>query len=397
MSPSAPSSTHAASKMSRPLLFQPLTLREVTFRSRLIVTPMCQYCAVDGRVNDWHLGHHARFALAGVGGAFVEMTGVTPNARITPGCLGIWSDDHIPGLTQIVSIYRVRNIPIGIQIAHSGFKGSGAVPEFDESKMTQGAAQLPPGQGWTTVAPSPVVMIDGYAMPHALTDAEIHALIAAFADAAERAVVAGFDMIEIHGAHGYLVHSFFSPLSNRRNDDWGGDLERRMRFPLRIAEAVRARMPDRMPLFYRASVEDAIDGGLRISDTIALAKELKTRGVDLVDCSSGGLNGASGRAAYPQGRGYMVPYASAIRRAAAIPTMAVGLIDTPELANSIIADGNADLVAMGRGLLNDPNFPHHAAKALGHSEPYEMLPAPYAFFLKRRDALLSAPAPASPR
>ncbi len=371
-----------------PPLFQPFKVRGVTFRNRIVLTPMCQYKSVDGFVNDWHLQHHARFALGGVGGAIVEMSAVTPNGRITPACLGIWKDEQIAGLQRITSLYHQRDIPIGIQVAHSGFKGSAAVPVWDEAAMAKGAQPLSPEEAWETVAPSPVVMIEGYPMPRALESWEIEKLIDLFAEAGRRAMKAGFDFVEVHGAHGYLLNSFFSPLSNRREDEWGGDLEGRMRFPLRIASALRDVLPRDTPVFYRASVEDAVEGGVQLPDTIALAKALKTSGVDVVDCSSGGINGASGRANVPQSPGYLAPYAAAVREGAQVATMSVGLIDSPRLATDIIARGNADLVAMGRGMLADPNFPFHAACELGHPDPYSLLPASYAFFLRRKNALL---------
>jgi len=363
-----------------PALFQPFQLHKVTFRNRIVVSAMCQYCADDGFINDWHIAHHGRFALGGVGGAVVEASGVTRDGRITPGCLGIYRDEHVAGLRQITDIYHRQNTPVGIQLAHSGRKGSAAVP-------LEGAAPLAgdrPELAWQTVAPSAIPLNDTWPTPHALTDAEIEALIAAFAAAARRAVAAGFDFVEIHGAHGYLIHSFLTSVSNTRDDAWGGDLAGRMRFALRITEAVRAVVPADMPVFYRASSVDGIPGGMELEDTIVLARELKARGVDVVDCSSGGISGASGRATQPPSPGYLVPYASAVRKEAGIATMTVGLITEAEHANRIIADGDADLVAMGRGLLADPNFPYHAALALGHPEPHTVLPPAYGFFLKRR-------------
>lgn len=368
-------------KLEAPALFQPFTLRGVTYGNRVYVTPMCQYCAEDGHAVDWHFAHHGRFSLGGVGGACVESSGVTRDGRITPGCLGIYLDSHIPGLSKIAAIYHRQNIPVGIQISHAGRKGSAAVP-------LEGAAPLidcDPPRAWEIVGPSAIAMTDGWPVPRALEEGEIHALIDAFVAAAGRAMRAGFDFLEIHGAHGYLVNSFFSPISNQRNDQWGGpDIANRMRFPLAVATAVRAALPASMPLFYRTSVVDGFDGGVTLDDTILLARELQARGVDLLDCSSGGVIGPSGRAAEPPSPGYLVPYAAAIKKAAGLPTMAVGLIIRAEQANEIIASGKADLVAMGRQLLDDPNFVLHAALQLGHPKPYSVLPASYAFFLERR-------------
>ena len=228
-------------------------------------------------------------------------------------------------------------------------------------------------------------MSEGWPNPREMTVHEIEETIEAFVLAAERAMEAGFDLIEIHGAHGYLINSFFSPLSNRRSDEWGGEeIDNRMRFPLRVAEAVRKHIPDSMPLFYRNSSVDGIEGGVTLQDSITLAKELKARGVDLIDCSSGGITGPSGRALQKPFPGYLVPYAREIRNKAAIPTMAVGLIMDAQQAESIIRSGDADLVAIGRQLLEDPNFPYHAARELGHPRPTSILPESYAFFLERR-------------
>lgn len=371
----------AAQDSALPALFQPFSLREVTFRNRVFVTPMCQYSADDGHTVDWHFAHHGRFSLSGVGGACVEASGVTREGRITPGCLGIYLDTHIDGLRKIVSIYHDQNIPVGIQIAHSGRKGSAAVP-------LEGAAPLidsDPSKAWEIIAPSAIAMTDGWPVPRAMDEAEIPEMIDAFVQAARRAVKAGFDFIEIHGAHGYLVNSFFSPIANKRDDQWGGpDIKNRMRFPLGIATAVRAAIPASMPLLFRTSAVDGFDDGVTIDDSIVLARELHSCGVDLLDCSSGGIIGPSGRASTRPAPGYLVPYAEAIRRGADMPTMAVGLIIEPDQANAIIAEGRADMVAMGRQLLDDPNFVLHAAQKLGHPNPFAVLPESYAFFLERR-------------
>lgn len=364
-----------------PALFTPFTLRDLTFRNRLFVTPMCQYSAEDGHVARWHRAHHGRFSLSGIGGAMVEASGVIREGRITPGCLGIYLDSHVEGLRDIVSLYHEQGIPVGIQLSHAGRKASAAVP-------LKGAAPLVnthPDEAWEAIAPSAIAMTDGWPVPREMNVADIEETIEAFAAAARRALRAGFDLIEIHGAHGYLINSFFSPLGNRRDDEWGGEkLENRLRFPLAVAEAVRAVLPDSMPLFYRNSSVDGLEGGVSIEDSVALARELKARGVDLIDCSSGGIIGPSGRATERPSPGYLVPYSRAIRGDADVPTMAVGLIIDPEQANGIIEDGGADLIAMGRQLLDDPNFPYHAAKVLAHPEPESILPASYAFFLSRR-------------
>lgn len=363
-----------------PALFEPYTVRSVTFRNRLVVTPMCQYVASDGHARLWHLAHHGRFSLSGIGGAIVEASAVTRDGRITPGCLGIYEQSHVAGLREIVALYHDQKTPVGIQLAHAGRKASAAVP-------LEGAAPLvrsDPAHAWEAVAPSSIAMMEGWPTPRALPHAEIEALIGAFATAATRACSAGFDFVEIHGAHGYLINSFFSALANQRTDQWGGSFENRMRFALAVARAVRNALPETMPLFFRTSSVDGIEGGVTIEDTIALARELRLCGVDVIDCSTGGIVGASGRAAVPPSPGYLVPYAHRVRREAQIATMAVGLIVTGKQAEEAVAGGSADLVAIGRQLLEDPNFPYHAARELGHPRPLDVLPSSYAFFLERR-------------
>jgi 2,4-dienoyl-CoA reductase-like NADH-dependent reductase (Old Yellow Enzyme family) len=363
-----------------PALFEPYAVRSVTFRNRLVVTPMCQYVASDGHARLWHLAHHGRFSLSGIGGAIVEASAVTRDGRITPGCLGIYEQSHVAGLREIVALYHDQKTPVGIQLAHAGRKASAAVP-------LEGAAPLvksDPAQAWEAVAPSSIAMMEGWPTPRALPHGEIEALIGAFAAAATRACSAGFDFVEIHGAHGYLINSFFSPLANHRTDQWGGSFENRMRFALAVARAVRNALPETMPLFFRTSSVDGIEGGVTIEETIALARELKLCGVDVIDCSTGGIVGASGRALVPPSPGYLVPYAHRVRHEAQIATMAVGLIVTGKQAEEAVAGGSADLVAIGRQLLEDPNFPYHAARELGHPRPLDVLPSSYAFFLERR-------------
>jgi len=362
-----------------PALFTPFRLRGVTFRNRIVVSAMCQYSAQDGFVNDWHRAHHSRFALGGVGGAVMEASGVTRDGRITPGCLGIYLDEHIEGLRSVVDIYHRQQIPVGIQLAHAGRKASAATPAKGAAPLLQGY----PEEAWEAVAPSAVPLTPDWPTPRALDGAGIDELVEAFARAAQRAVEAGFDFVEIHGAHGYLIHSFLTELSNRRDDEWGGDFEARMRLPLAVARAVRNVVPDDFPVFYRASSEDGVEGGMTLDHTVLLAQALGASGVDLVDCSSGGITGASGRASIPPAPGYLVPFARRVRAEAGMSTMAVGLITGPEQANAIITEGDADLVAMARGLLADPNFPYRAASALGHPEPYSVLPDNYGLVLKR--------------
>jgi 2,4-dienoyl-CoA reductase-like NADH-dependent reductase (Old Yellow Enzyme family) len=354
-------------RVTNPKLFTPYALRAVTFPNRVIVSPMCQYAAQQGEFQEWHLAHHARFALSGVGGAVVEATSVTEDGRITPGCLGIWHDGQIEG------------IPVGIQIGHAGRKASSALP-------WDGAGPLDAStQAWATVAPSALPHMAGWPTPRALAESEIAIIVEAFAEGARRAVRAGFDFIEIHGAHGYLIHSFFSPLANRRADSYGGSLHNRMRFALEVTRAVRTAIPTDMPLVYRISAVDNDPAGLTIGDSITLAKELKIFGVDLMDVSSGGIAGPVARNPVAQFPGYQVPFSAEIRAGADIATMAVGMITTAEQAEKVLEDGQADLIALGRELLANPAFAYGAAQALGMDAPSSVLPRAFAFYLARRD------------
>jgi len=377
--------------MSIPALFTPLTLRGLTLRNRVVLSPMCQYSAIDGVVQDWHHQHHARFAAGGLALGFVEATGVTRDGRITHGCTGIWDDAQVPGLTRIVALYHSYGAACGIQIGHAGRRASAERP-------WDGAAPIRldktgPEAAWERVAPSAIAEREGYPVPHALTVAEIDALIAAFVSATKRALAAGFDVVEIHGAHGYLIHSFFSPHSKHRDDAFGGSLEKRMCFPLRIAEAVRSVWPDEKPLFYRASFVDGVPDGTTVEDTVALAKELKKRGVDAIDCSGGGMAGSISLSSNKLLPGFQVPYAAAVKREAQMASMAVGAIVEPKQAEAIIANGEADLVAIGRQFMAEPQWIYRAALELGHPEPDSVLTKNYAFYLSRRSNVLDGPGP----
>lgn len=371
--------------MSAPLLFSPLRLRRVTLRNRAVLSPMCQYQAVDGRMQDWHFAHHARFAAGGLAAAFVEATGVTREGRITHGCTGIWEDGQIAGLQRVVEIYRAHGTVPGIQLAHAGRRASALRP-WDGAKPIEDASG--PEAAWETVAPSALPEREGYPVPRALTAPEIEDLVEAFAQAARRALAAGFDIAEVHGAHGYLTHSFFSPHSNKRSDGFGGSLEKRMRFPLLVAEAVRAVWPEEKPVFYRASVTDNLEGGLPVEDSIALARQLKQRGIDVIDCSAGGMSGSVSLGTSKIRPGYQVDLAAAVRRGAEIPTMAVGAILEPRQAEAILADGDADLVALGRQMMAEPHWLYRAALELNLDNPHAVLPRNYAFYLERRAAVL---------
>ncbi len=368
-----------------PLLFQPLRLRGLTLKNRAVLSPMCQYLAVEGRVQDWHYQHHSRFASGGLALAFVEATGVTPGGRITHGCTGIWDDSQIEGLSRIAGLYRAYGTLSGIQIGHSGRRGSAARPWDGAQPLTSANGREP---AWERVAPSPIPEREGYPAPRALSVSEIEDLVEAFRLAAGRALKAGFDVVEIHGAHGYLVHSFFSPHSNKRTDSFGGSIENRMRFPLLVAKAVRSVWPEDRPVFYRASVVDNVEGGLAVEDTIALARALKDEGIDVIDCSSGGMTGSGSLSTAKILPGYQVPLSDAVRKGAGIATMAVGAIIEPLQAEAILEQGRADLIALGRQLMAEPHWLYRAAEELGVSDPADVLPRSYSFYLKRRASAL---------
>ena len=352
---------------------------------------MCQYYADDGAVTDWHFAHHGRFALSGLGAAFVEATAVSAEGRTTYGCTGIYRDDHIPGWARIVSTYRAQNTAIGIQLTHSGRKSSAARPWHGAAPLTANGGE----PAWQTIAPSAIPLREGWPAPRAMSIAEIDEAVRDFQMAAKRALAADFDLLELHGAHGYLLHSFLSPISNVRTDQFGGSLADRMRFPLGVCRAVREVWP--RPLFYRTSAVDNVEGGLSIEDTIAFAKALSEVGVDVMDCSSGGIAGPVALSNQAQQyAGFQVPFAAAVRANSGMKTMAVGLIFEPEMAETIVAAGQADLVALAREMLVDPNWAYRAARTLGVEDPLSVLPMSYAFFLRRRPNLAVASAPATP-
>lgn len=370
----------SATPTERPALFRPLALRGVTFGNRIVVAPMCQYLAVEGAPNAWHMAHHARFALSGVGAAIVEATAVTRDGRITHGCTGLYDDAQIEPWSRITALYREHGVPVGVQLNHASAKGATARPWEGAGPLALDGDEA----AWECIAPSDVPMRAGWRAPRPATEGELDAIVEAFATAARRAVRSGFDFIELHGAHGYLLHEFISPITNRRSDAYGGDLAGRMRLLLRVAEATRAAIPDTMPLLWRASVTDGAPEGTTVEDSIALAGELKARGVDLMDCSSGGMIAPVSLLQQKLAHGYQVPLAEALRRGAGIPTMAVGLITEPHAANAILEEGRADAVALARELIANPAWAYHAAIALGHDDPEAVLPQPYAFYLRRR-------------
>lgn len=354
-------------------LLSPLTIRGVTLRNRIAMSPMCQYVAKEGLADDWHLVHIGSRAAGGVGLAIVEATAVARDGRITPGDLGIWSDDHVEPLERIASFVHSQGAVAGIQLAHAGRKASCDLPWNGGTGLTTADSG-----GWPVVGPSEIAFDDSSPVPRALDKAGIDGIIAAFEAATHRALAAGFRVIEIHGAHGYLLHEFLSPLSNRRTDDYGGSLENRMRLPLRVAAAVRGLVPAELPVFMRISATDWSEGGWDLEQSVVLATRLKDAGIDLIDVSSGGL---VPKAKIAVSKGYQVPFARRIRSEAGMMTGAVGMITEAAHANEIVTGGDADLVLLARELLREPYWALKAQQELG-AEP--AWPISYGYAVKRR-------------
>ncbi|MBS0416975.1 MAG: NADH:flavin oxidoreductase/NADH oxidase [Proteobacteria bacterium] len=339
------------------VLFSPIALRNLVLPNRIVVSPMCQYSAEQGLATDWHIMHLGALAMSGAAMLFIEATAVESAGRITPGCLGIWDEDRQAAIARVVAaIRRYSNIRVAVQLAHAGRKASSDVP-------WEGGQQIPIAKGgWEAVAPSAVPHKEGELPPRELDAAGLERIRKSFAAAARRAAALGLDAIEIHSAHGYLLHEFLSPVSNRRTDEYGGSLANRMRYPLEVFETVRAAFPADKPMGVRLSATDWVEGGWDLEQSVAYAIELKKRGADWIDVSSGGVSPLQ---KIPVTPGYQVPFAKAIRAATGLPTVAVGLITEPQQAEEIIARGEADMVALARGMLYDPRWAWHAAAKLG--------------------------------
>jgi len=337
------------------ILFSPLSLRSITLRNRIFVSPMCQYSSRNGMPTDWHLVHLGSRAVGGAGLVMAEATAISPEGRISPDDMGIWSDAHAEAFVPICRFIKEQGAVPGIQLAHAGRKGSCALPWLGGSPLGMEAS------GWQTLAPSAAPFATGHNVPHALTLPELDEIEAQFRTAAQRALVAGFQVIELHMAHGYLLHEFLSPLVNHRDDSYGGSLDNRLRFPLRVARAVREEWPTELPLFVRISATDWAEGGWDMDQSVALALQLKEIGVDLIDCSSGF---AVPDEPVPFGPGFQVPFAARVRAEAGIASGAVGFITDPAQAEQIVATGQADAVLLARQMLRDPYWPLHAATAL---------------------------------
>jgi 2,4-dienoyl-CoA reductase-like NADH-dependent reductase (Old Yellow Enzyme family) len=373
------------------MLFDSIRLRGVEARNRIVVSPMCQYSAHDGQAGDWHLVHLGKFAQGGAGIVFLEAAAIERRGRITHGDVGIWEDAHIPGLQKISSFLKQNGAVPAIQLAHAGRKASMARPWYGNGPLTEDDAKRG-DKAWSTVAPTDAPIGPEWIAPRAFRQGDFEVVLNAYREAVRRAHAAGFEILELHAAHGYLLHTFLSPLSNLREDEYGGaSIENRMRFPLQVAAEARKAWPERKPLFVRVSSIDDVEGGWSMDDTVAFAKALKRAGVDVIDCSSGGIQGSATAATkmlLQRVPGFQLPFAERVKKEAGMQTMAVGLILTPEQAEEALQAGRADLVAIGREALYDPNWPLHAARALGADPDYAMWPVQYGWWLTRRESAL---------
>ena len=378
--------------MADPLLFTPMALRGITLKNRIVIAPMHQYSAVNGYATDWHLMNAGRFAAGGAGLVIMESTKVERRGCGTVGDLGIWKDEFIPGLKRCTEFIRRHGAVPGIQLGHSGRKARRLRP-WEGGAPLKPSTEIEDWEAWELVAPSALSSPESDPPPRALARDEIGKLIQAWAEAARRADEAGFEVLEVHGAHGYLIHEFLSPFSNRRTDEYGGSERNRMRFCIDVVEAVRAKWPHEKPLFLRLSVED--NAGWGPEQSADLARIVKTKGVDVIDCSSGGMTGSPVISAGPVGYGYQVPYAAKLRAEAGIKTMAVGLIVHADQAETILAEGQADLVAIAREVLYNPNWPMDAAQKLGVDREFASVPSAQAYWLAKRASAVKGVVPST--
>ncbi len=373
-----------------PRLLSPITVRGVTCRNRIVISPMQQYAGTSGgEATDWHLVHLSKLAMGGAGLVFAEAMAIVPEARLTWGDVGIWDDRFVPGLARLAGAMEAQGTVPGVQLNHAGRKASVQRPWHGYDPLT-GADLVARGEApWQTVSASALPANPGWPTPRAMDLDDIRRSLDDFAAAARRARQAGFRAMNVHGAHGYLIHSFLSPLANARDDDYGGTLANRMRYALEVADAVRSEWPSELPFFYRLSCVDDGEGGWTLDDTVALAAAFARRGVDVVDCSSGGLGRRTTTALVRREPGYQVPYAARVRAETGMPTMAVGLIRTAAHAEAIVADGRADFVAIGREALFNPNWPAQAAVALAGPDRYDDWPPAHGWWLKARSRTLA--------
>lgn len=369
-------------------LFTPFPLRSVTVKNRIAVSPMSQYRAENGHANAWHLVHLGRFALGGAGLVFAEATAVEKDGRRTHGDLGLWEDAQIDTLRPIAEFLNSEGAVAGIQLSHAGRKASerrpwhGETPVDEEDEAERGEAP------WAAIAQSAVPYAEGWPTPLEMTQDDIARVLQSFADGARRALAAGFKVIEVYAAHGFLVHQFLSPISNQRSDNWGGSPENRMRFAVEVAKSIRREWPEDLPLIFRLSATDWVDGGLEVQDIVEIAKNLKAAGVDMIDCSSGGIGGKERPRRMKIEQGFQVPFAQSIRAEANIATMGVGFLWDAQACEDIIETGQADMIAMARELLDDPHWPHHAAQALDASLNFDDWPIESGWWLSKRHRLV---------
>lgn len=364
--------------MNAPLLFEKFSMKGVTARNRIVVSPMCQYRSVEGSPTDWHLVNLGRYAIGGAGIIFCEETAVETRGRKTSCCATLHLDEQIPSYRRITDFLKELGAVPAMQLGHSGSRGSEQGPLAWRAALSHSS----PDEAWETLSASDVPVREGHPAPRPMNHADIQVVIEGFVQAARRSLEAGFDILEIHGAHGYLIHQFLSPLTNRRTDRYGGDLKARMRFALELTEAVRAAWPEEKPLFYRASCVDGEGGSWNIDDTVALAREFKALGVDVFDCSSGGIAGNSDMPRVKRAAGYHLPFARRVRSETGIATMAPGLITMPEEAEASLRNRDVDLVGMARELMRNSDWPVQAAHALGIANYLDLLPRDFAFRLR---------------
>ena len=369
-------------------LFEPITLRGVTIKNRIAVSPMSQYRAKDGHANDWHMVHLGRFALGGAGLVFAEATGVEARGRRTHGDLGLWEDGQIEPLRRITAFVAAEGAVPGIQLGHAGRKASERRPWHGETPVDAEDAAERGEAPWTAIAPSALPYAEGWPTPVKMTEEDISGVFSAFGQAARRAREAGFKVIEVYAAHGFLIHQFLSPIANRRTDEWGG-VEGGRRFAVEVARSIRGHWPDDLPLSFRLSATDWVDGGIEVADTIETAKALAEAGVDMIDCSSGGIGGRDRPKRMEITQGFQLPFAAEVRRDAGIATMGVGFLWDAEACAAAIDSGQADMIALARELLDDPNWPLHAAAQLGADENHQLWPPESGWWLMKRDRLVS--------
>lgn len=368
-------------------LFDPLVLRGTTLPNRVVVSPMSQYRAVDGMANDWHLGHLARFALGGSGTVMLEATAISEDARRTAGDLGLWSDAHAEPIERIAAFLAENGSVPAIQLAHAGRKASERRPWHGETPIDDEDLELRGERAWQASGPSRLRYSEAWPEPRPMTVDDIASVVQNFAASAERAVAAGMQAIEVYAGHGFLLHQFYSPIANDRSDQYGGDAEGRSRIVRETAEAIRNAIPDSIPLIFRLSITDWLEDGWSVEESVVLSKQLAECGVDVIDCTSGGIGGDR-PVRFPLGEGYQVELSERVRKEAAIPTMAVGMIWSAAHADGVIRSGQADLVAIGRELLDDPNWAHHAARELGVDPAHSMWPPESGWWLGKRQRVV---------